>query len=146
MKLKLTIYAAALCALFTSFAQANMTPVGLWKTIDEETNTAKSYVRITERDGVLTGKVEKLLNPDKQNAVCSECKGSRKDQPILGMTIIEGMKSAGDGTWKDGQILDPENGKTYTLRLTPQNEGQTLEVRGYIAFFYRNQYWQRVEK
>ena len=61
------------------------------------------------------------------------------------MAIIDGAKEAGDGSWQDGEILDPNNGKTYTLKLTPKEQGKVLEVRGYIAFFYRNQYWQRVE-
>lgn len=138
-------YTAALALFLSHSALANMTPVGLWKTIDEETKQAKSLVRITEQDDVLYGKVEKILNPAKQDAVCSECDGTKKDKPILGMTIVEGVTDAGDGSWQDGEILDPNNGKTYTVRLTPQNKGKTLEVRGYIAFFYRNQYWQRVE-
>ena len=42
------------------FAQA--TPVGAWKTIDDETKKEKSLVRISETGGVLSVKVEKL-NP-----------------------------------------------------------------------------------
>ena len=124
---------------------AAITPVGLWKTIDEDTNQAKSYVRINQTNGVLSGKVETILNPAKQNDICSKCDDELKDQPILGMTIITDVKAQDDGTWGDGEILDPTNGKTYTLQLTPQDEGKKLEVRGYIGFFYRNQYWLRVE-
>ena len=124
---------------------AAITPVGLWKTIDEDTNQAKSYVRITQTNGVLSGKVETILNPAKQNDICTECDDELKDQPILGMTIIKNVKAQDDGIWGDGEILDPTNGKTYTLQLTPQEEGKKLEVRGYIGFFYRNQYWIRVE-
>ncbi|WP_462165766.1 DUF2147 domain-containing protein [Pseudoalteromonas sp. GB43] len=131
--------------LFSQLSFAALTPVGLWKTIDEETNEAKSLVRISEQDGVLVGSVEKILNPAKQDAICEECKGDKKNQPILGLQIIEGAKDASDGSWQEGEILDPNNGKTYTLKLTPQEQGKVLEVRGYIAFFYRNQYWQRVE-
>lgn len=141
--LRLSITLSAL--LFSQYTFAALNPVGLWKTINEETNEAKSLVRISEQNGVLTGKVEKILNPAKQDAICEECDGDRKNQPILGMTIIEGATDAGDGSWQDGEILDPNSGKTYTLKLTPQEQGQVLEVRGYIAFFYRNQYWQRVE-
>ena len=124
---------------------AAITPVGLWKTIDEDTNQAKSYVRISQTNGTLSGKVETILNPAKQNDICSKCDDELKDQPILGMTIITDVKAQDDGTWGDGEILDPTNGKTYTLQLTPQDEGKKLEVRGYIGFFYRNQYWLRVE-
>ncbi|AXV64517.1 MULTISPECIES: DUF2147 domain-containing protein [Pseudoalteromonas] len=141
--LRLTIALSAL--LFSQLSVAAMSPVGLWKTIDEETNEAKSLVRIREQNGVLIGEVEKILNPAKQDAICDACKGDKKNKPILGMAIIDGAKEAGDGSWQDGEILDPNNGKTYTLKLTPKEQGKVLEVRGYIAFFYRNQYWQRVE-
>ena len=55
--------------LFSQLSFAALTPVGLWKTIDEETNEAKSLVRISEQDGVLVGSVEKILNPAKQDAM-----------------------------------------------------------------------------
>lgn len=133
-------------ALLTSLSTfANETPVGLWKTIDEDTEQAKSYVLIVENNGVLTGTVKKILDPEKQNEQCVECGGKLKDQPILGMTIITGVTAQEPNVWGDGEILDPKNGKTYTLQLTVQDAGETLEVRGYIGFFFRNQYWQRVE-
>jgi uncharacterized protein (DUF2147 family) len=139
------ILAMALVAFAgTAFAQAS--PVGLWKTIDDETKQEKSLVRIVETGGVLTGKIEKLLDPAKQDSKCDKCEGARKDQPISGMTIIEGVKKHPDDPyWDGGTILDPNNGKTYKVRLTPKDGGKTLEVRGFIAFLYRNQTWQRVE-
>ncbi|MGE5117996.1 MAG: DUF2147 domain-containing protein [Betaproteobacteria bacterium] len=126
-------------------AQA-VTPAGLWKTIDDETKKEKSYVRIVDAGGVLSGKVEKLLDPAKHDAKCDKCSDARKDQPVLGMTILEGVtKHADEAYWDGGSILDPNNGKTYRVRLTPKDGGKTLEVRGYIGPFYRNQTWQRVE-
>ena len=143
---KLVLLSTLTATIFASQGVfAAITPVGLWKTIDEDTNQAKSYVRITQTNGVLSGKVETILNPAKQNDICSKCDDELKDQPILGMTIITDVKAQDDGVWGDGGILDPTNGKTYTLQLTPQDEGKKLEVRGYIGFFYRNQYWLRVE-
>ena len=61
------------------FAQA--TPVGLWKTIDDETKQERSYVRISESGGVLSGKVERLLDPSKQDAKCELCTDARKESP-----------------------------------------------------------------
>lgn len=130
----------------TVFAQAS--PVGLWKTIDDETKAEKSYVRITEDAGVLSGRVEKLLDPKRQDARCDKCEGARKDQPVIGMTILEGVKrSADDGVWDGGSILDPNNGKTYKVRLATKDGGKTLDVRGYIGMplLGRTQTWQRVE-
>ena len=127
-----------------AFAQAS--PAGLWKTIDDDTKQEKSLVRLGDTGGVISGKIEKLLDPSKQDSKCDKCSDARKDQPIAGMTIVEGVKkNADEPYWDGGTILDPNNGKTYKVRLTPMEGGKTLQVRGFIGFLYRNQTWQRVE-
>ena len=125
---------------------AQMSPVGNWHTIDEKTQEVKSQIQVTESGGVVTGKIEKLLRKDaKQDAVCDECSDDRKGKPLLGLEIIRGAKKAADkNVWEDGKILDPENGKSYTLRLTPIEGGKKLEVRGSIGPFGRTQTWVRV--
>jgi len=124
---------------------AQMTPVGNWHTIDDKTKEVKSEVQVTDNGGVLSAKVTKLLRKDaKQDAVCVECTDDRKDKPMLGLEIIRGAKKAdGKEVWEDGKILDPENGKTYGLRLTPIEGGKKLEVRGSIGPFGRTQTWVR---
>lgn len=142
------LFALALLAQLTwaGAAFAQTTPAGLWKTIDDETKAEKSLVRISDSGGTFSGKIEKLLDPAKQESKCDKCEGARKDQPINGMTIVEGVKkNADEAYWDGGTILDPNNGKTYKVRLTPKDGGKTLEVRGFIGFFYRNQTWHRVE-
>jgi len=141
------LVAALGLSLFAVLAHAQATPTGLWRTIDDETKQEKSLVRITEAGGVLNGKIEKLLDPAKQASVCDKCSDDRKDKPVLGMTIIKGVKQNADdkAKWDGGEILDPNNGKTYKVRLTPIDGGKVLEVRGFIGPFYRNQTWTRVE-
>ena len=126
---------------------AQTTPAGVWRTIDDKTGEVSSEVRIVEEGGVLSGTIEKLLRKDaKQDGLCDKCTDERKDKPVLGLKIIRGAKkSDGKEVWEGGKILDPDNGKEYTLRLTPIEGGKKLEVRGYIAFFYRNQTWVRVQ-
>jgi uncharacterized protein (DUF2147 family) len=135
---------ALLLAAAAATAAAQATPVGLWKTIDDETKQEKSLVRITESGGALTGRIEKLLDPAKQDAKCEKCTDERKDKPVTGMTILRNAKANGDA-WEGGEILDPNNGKIYRVRLKPEEGGKQLEVRGYIGPFYRNQHWIRVE-
>jgi uncharacterized protein (DUF2147 family) len=141
--IKLSAAAWLLAAAPLAFAQA--TPVGLWKTVDEQ-KVEKSHVRIAESGGVLSGKIEKLLDPTKQDSKCDKCDGARKDKPVLGMTIVEGVKkNDSEPYWDGGTILDPNNGKTYKVRMTPKDDGKQLEVRGFIGPFFRNQTWTRVE-
>jgi len=142
--MKTLITAALLSIAGAVWAQA--TPAGLWKTIDDETKQEKSLVRIADTAGVFSGKVEKILDAAKQDGKCEKCTDGRKDKPVLGMTIVEGVKKNADEAWFDGgTILDPNNGKTYKVRMTPKDGGKSLEVRGFIGPFYRNQTWQRVE-
>jgi len=132
-----------LCA--SGLAMAQMTPVGSWHTIDDETKEIKSEVQIVDNGGMLNGKVTKLLRKGaKQDAVCDKCTDDRKDKPMLGLEIIRGAKKAdGKDVWEDGKILDPEKGSTYGLRLTPIDGGKKLEVRGSIGPFGRTQTWVR---
>ena len=139
--------AAIVLVASTTGVWAQMTPVGHWQTVDEKTKEVKSQVKVVEVDGLVSGKIEKLLRKDvKQDAVCIECSDERKDQPILGLEIIRGAKKAeGKDVWEGGKILDPENGKTYTLRMTPTDGGQKLDVRGSFGPFGRTQTWTRVQ-
>lgn len=144
----LSVALVGLSAVLPGVAAAQNTPVGLWKSIDDETKTEKSLVRITETGGTLSGKIEKLMDPTKQDAKCDKCSDARKDQPVLGMTIITGVRASSDKTlWEGGEILDPNNGKSYKVRIKPLDSGKKLEVRGYIGapMLGRTQTWIRVE-
>ena len=136
-------------ALASGLAAAQATPAGLWKTVDDSTKKEKSLVRIVESGGVYTGKVEKIIDPDSpKDAVCKDCTDDRKDKPVLGMTIIRNMKASADkDVFEGGDILDPNNGKVYSAKLTLVDGGKKLDVRGYVGMpmLGRTQTWQRVE-
>jgi uncharacterized protein (DUF2147 family) len=140
---------AALALLVTTplVAFAQMTPVGTWHSIDDKTQEIKSEIVIADNGGVLSGRVAKLLRKEaKQDAVCDLCTDDRKDKPLLGLEIIRGAKKQdGKEVWEDGKILDPENGKSYTLRLTPIEAGKKLDVRGSVFGIGRTQTWVRVQ-
>jgi uncharacterized protein (DUF2147 family) len=141
----------SLLAVFISLgASAQMTPVGLWHTIDDETNEPKGEIRITENNGVLSGVVGRALKEDpKAKNVCDLCTDDRKNKNIIGMEILRNLTREGKESnflWAGkGTILDPNNGKVYTVKMTPIEGGKRLQVRGYIGVFYRTQYWIRAE-
>jgi uncharacterized protein (DUF2147 family) len=124
-----------------------MSPVGAWNTIDDETKKPKSLIRIAERDGVFSGTVENIVDPAKQDSKCVECAQDdlRKDKPVIGMSILTGLKKEGGNVYGGGTILDPKNGNTYNAKLTVIDGGKKLEMRGSILFIGRTQTWIRVE-
>jgi uncharacterized protein (DUF2147 family) len=143
---KIAVVCATLLVQAAAFAQAG--PAGLWKTIDDDTKQEKSLVRIVDTGGVLSGRIEKLLDPSaKADAVCDKCTDERKDKPIVGMTILRNLKQNADDRewWDGGDVTDPNNGKVYKARLRTTEGGKKLQMRGYMGPFYRTQTWIRVE-
>jgi uncharacterized protein (DUF2147 family) len=144
--IKAAVIAASILTL-PAFAQ-DTSPVGLWKNIDDVSGKPKALIRISETNGVIQGKIEKLFRaPDQeQNPVCDKCTDARKDQPIVGMVIMSDLKKDGD-EYNGGKILDPDNGKVYKTKMKLADGGKKLEVRGYIGMplLGRSQTWMRQE-
>jgi uncharacterized protein (DUF2147 family) len=147
MKSMKSILAAIALAAGAASAMAQMSPVGLWRNVDDKTGEAKAEIRIADSGGALLGRIERVLAKDaKPNELCVECSGDRKDKPMAGLEIVRGgSKAEGRDVWEGGRILDPENGKEYRASLTPVDGGKKLEVRGFLGPFWRTQTWIRVQ-
>lgn len=137
---------AALCLAAQPARAAEPIPVGRWKTIDDETNAPRSIVEIREVGGELQGRIlEIFYRPDeKPDPICEACEGERKNQPVIGMTFLWGLKPA-SGDWTGGAVLDPKNGKIYNAKLSLTEGGNKLRLRGYIGtpLLGRTQVWLR---
>lgn len=145
MKIKSIVLGAGL--LLTSvLAWADNSPVGVWKTIDDVTGQPKSLVQISMVNGELQGKIIKLFRKptEEQNPLCDQCTDALHNQPMLGMTILWGLKEDGE-YFSGGRILDPKTGKVYKARLKTLENGNKLEMRGFIGFSLlgRTQHWLR---
>jgi uncharacterized protein (DUF2147 family) len=123
-------------------------PSGLWKTVSDRTGQADGLVRIVEINGEFRGTVVAVFSPpaDSPNPVCELCEGELKGQPVIGMTILRGLRREGE-RYTGGEILDPDDGKVYRCTVTVIEGGKKLDVRGYIGIplFGRSQVWQRME-
>ncbi|QYY33489.1 MULTISPECIES: DUF2147 domain-containing protein [Cupriavidus] len=142
--LRAGMFAAAMVASAAALAQA--TPGGSWKTIDDSTGKPRGLVEITEKNGVYSGRLVKtFVEGDGKPKVCEKCTDARKDQPIIGMTILSGLRKTGDNEWSGGEILDPENGKVYKSKMSLSDDGNKLNVRGFIgiSLLGRTQTWER---
>lgn len=137
--------ASTLLTCLLCLALSAQSPSGVWKTVDDATNTSKSHIEIFETNGKLFGKITKLLDSE-PGVVCDNCTGSRKDQPILGMVILENLEVYKD-YWSSGSILDPENGSEYRCSVWfEEGNFDELKVRGkHWTGLYRTQTWFRVK-
>jgi uncharacterized protein (DUF2147 family) len=124
-------------------AQAAESPVGQWKTVDEKSGRTRSEVEIYEQGGKLFGRIARIAEPNDAQGnpkICRKCSDADKDKPIVGLVIIRDLVPQGD-RYKDGTIMDPEDGKTYKAEIWV--EDGKLKVRGYQGMFYRTQTWPR---
>lgn len=119
---------------------------GKWRTIDDQTNEPKSIVNIYEQEGKVYGKIIDIYKESDKNALCEKCEGDEYNEPVMGLVIIKELTKEG-AYFKNGTIFDPERGKKYTCRIALNEDNpDVLEVRGYIAFMYATQYWERIDE
>ena len=119
---------------------------GTWQQIDDKTGSPKAVIEIRkEANQTYTGKIIKVTpRPGyTPRELCNKCPAPYTNQPILGMKIMDGLTQTKPGYWSGGEILDPDNGKTYRVQLTAR--GDKLFVKGYIgiSLFGREQVWVR---
>lgn len=144
--LQALVLSAALAPL--SAWAGDVSPVGLWKNLDDVSGKPRALVRITESNGALQGRIEKVFPAagEDPNPKCDKCDGALKNAPVLGLVILSGLTRDGD-EYVGGQILDPDNGRVYRSKLRLTQNGQQLSVRGYIGvpMLGRSQTWLRQE-
>lgn len=147
MRFKL-ISLLAVPLLFASafaFAQSSTSPIGRWKTLDDETGKAMTVVEVyAAKNGNLAAKiVENIAAP----ATCEKCSGKDKGKSIIGMPILWNLKAKGDGTWGDGQGFKPSAGMNFKAKSVKLLDGgQKLQVTGCKAVFIcRDATWVRAE-
>jgi len=110
-----------------------------------KTGKVTSEVEVYEKEGKLFGKIVKLTEPNDDAGVpkvCSKCSGADKDQPIIGLVIIRNLSLKGN-RYKDGTILDPEEGKTFRAEIWV--EDGKLKVRGKVGMLSKTRTWTRAE-
>ena len=119
---------------------------GLWEQSDSKGNVGAWFL-IFEHDGTYEGALAKIFTRpgDEPNPVCSKCSGDQQGQPLLGLTIIEGMERNGLA-YENGSILDPRDGSVYQARMEVTPDGNKLKVRGYlgVSLLGRTQVWKRL--
>jgi uncharacterized protein (DUF2147 family) len=113
---------------------AELSPVGHWQLLDEETERPYAIVEISESKNEYLGHIRKIFPQpgETANPLCTKCSGEFKDKPMLGMQIMSGLQRVGNH-YDHGVILDPDEGKTYSCQIKILEDGKKLAVLFYIG-------------
>lgn len=134
--------------IFSVFAVLDMngqTVFGKWQTFNEENGNANSVIKIYEENGEVKGQIIRIVKEEDRDRICTECDGEMKDKPIEGLVILRGLHKDGN-EYSGGVVTDPKSGKEYDCKIWLEKDNPNkLKIRGYIAFFYRTQTWQRLD-
>jgi uncharacterized protein (DUF2147 family) len=118
---------------------------GKWNVVNDA-GRVNSIVEIYEKDGAIHGKVLRITKEEHRDRKCTECQGELKGKPIEGLNVIRDFVKEGE-EYVDGTLIDPKSGKEYDGKIwVDENNPDKLNVRGYIAFFYKTKTWERAEK
>jgi uncharacterized protein (DUF2147 family) len=123
------------------------TAAGFWQEADDE-GFVGAWFYFTERKGLFEGRIVKAFKkPDapEYSPLCEHCEGDQKDAPMIGLTLVKGMKRDGRN-YEEGSILDPRDGTLYHAQMELSADGKKLSVRGYlgIPLLGQTQVWTRL--
>ena len=126
---------------------ADDTAAGFWQQADQDGHVG-AWFYFSLVNGLYQGRLVKLFHePGEQDSadVCAKCVGKEKNAPLLGLTIVKGMRRDGRN-YEDGTILDPRDGKVYHAQMELSADGQKLSVRGYLGvpLLGQTQVWTRL--
>jgi len=145
------------------FAQTDPV-IGFWLSVDEKTNKVSAGWQIYVENDILYGKI--LSVPDQpRDALATECKDSYKNfpvagkvnkMPLAGTPFIFGLTQHSPGEWRNGNVIDPNDGNIYGCRVIFREAGSripgkmfqtdTLEMRGNLGPFNRSQFWRKTDQ
>jgi len=145
------VVVATFVALALAPAQARLaaddTAAGYWQQADQDGHVG-AWFYFSRVNGLYEGRLVKLFHaPGERDSadVCAKCAGNQKNAPLLGLTIVKGMRRDGR-KYEDGTILDPRDGSVYRAQLELSADGRKLSVRGYlgIPLLGQTQVWTRL--
>jgi hypothetical protein len=124
---------------------------GLWEEFDDDTGKITALIRIEQQpDNTYEGKIEKLFIDNQKTTrmlLCEKCTGKLHNQPVLGLAILVGMKRQGDRSFAGGKVIDPDDGKVYSCEIQLAEDGNSLQISGYIGLNWigQSEIWRRLK-
>jgi uncharacterized protein (DUF2147 family) len=147
MRLRLAAGLLGAVIMTTAADGAPQTVAGFWEQVGDDGRVGGWFL-FTEKNSLYEGRLVKMFKqPGEEHLIdtCENCPGDQKNAPMLGLTIVKGMRRNGN-RYEDGTIMDPRDGSIYHAQMELSPDGKSLAVRGYIGIplLGQTQVWRRL--
>lgn len=125
---KLTMMMLFLAVSVSAFAQKSDDIIGKWANASGE-----DHIYIYKKGNKFFGKLGWIKFPDengKPKVDKNNPDDALKNRPVLNLELLKDFTFDGE-KYVDGTIYDPKSGKTYSCKMTIQNNN--LKIRGYVG-------------
>ncbi len=139
------ILAAALASFaFSVSAQDLASPIGKWKTLDDETGKVSSLTEVYHaKNGTLAAKIVEIYG---NSPNCTDCSAPYTNKPYAGIVVLWNLHANKDGSWGSGKGYKPSEDRHFTAKSVKLIDGgKKLSVRGCVAFFCKTATWVRAD-
>ncbi|WP_342645675.1 DUF2147 domain-containing protein [Mucilaginibacter sp. CSA2-8R] len=147
MRTKLSFYWLITALLFVVNANAQTADAIVGKWINP---SGEGQIQIYKKGNLYFGKLAWIKEPDdkatgKPKTDVNNPDKSLQSRPILGLELLKNFKFDGDDVYEGGTIYDPKSGKTYSCKMTLNDN--KLKIRGFIgiSLLGRSEVWTRVK-
>ncbi|AUD03308.1 DUF2147 domain-containing protein [Spirosoma pollinicola] len=147
---RLTLLLLLTCFSVASFAHQSDGPdaiEGKWLS-----SKKRNQVQIYKQGNKYFGKLVWMLEPndpatnkpkvDKENP-----NEKLRNRPLMNLVLVTNLVYKGNNIWGDGEIYNPEDGKTYNCEVTIK-DANSIDLRGYVmglSFLGKSKTWTRVK-
>lgn len=148
--MKKIIFVFSALFILSSFAPRSFTQnnadaiIGSWKN-----GEGTGIIQIYKNGEKYQGKITWLKEPNDPETGKPKLDKKHPDEknhnrPVMGLINMWGFNYTGTNEWTGGKIYDPKNGKTYSCKISMENNN-TIKVRGYIgiSMIGRTDVWTR---
>lgn len=149
--IRLTFLFLLLCFSVNSIASTQADDpdaiVGKWLS-----SKKRNQVQIYKQGSKYYGKLVWMLEPTEPGSGKPKQDAQNPDEklrsrPIMNMVMVTNLVYKGNNLWGDGEIYNPEDGKTYGCEVTLKDPN-TIDLRGYVlgvSFLGKTRSWTRVK-
>ncbi|MCX6214622.1 DUF2147 domain-containing protein [Spirosoma sp.] len=148
--LRLTILLLLVCLSCPSFANDSDDPdalVGRWLS-----SKKRNQVQIYKQGNKYYGKLVWMLEPNEPGSGKPKVDKANPDEklrnrPLMQLVLLTNLTYKGNNVWSDGEIYNPEDGKTYNCEVTLK-DANSIDLRGYVmglSFLGKSKIWTRVK-